>query len=901
MSLTQRAIHPDLAELLPDDMEIPYEEELLRNPYSVNMWIRYINARKDAPSKKRYLLYERAVKALPGSYKVCLERKFSRVSSPLHHLTAFHVFPVQLWRSYLLERRSDIRHLPINHPSYVSLNNTYERALVSMHKMPRIWTEYLEFLTEQKVVTLTRRAFDRALMSLPITQHDRIWALYITFISQAGIPIETALRVYRRYLMLEPMHAEEYIAYLVVNNRWGEAASRLADIVSDETFRSLEGKSKHQLWLELCEIITKHPAEVAAEKNIQVDAILRTGISRYSEEVGRLWTSLADYHIRRGAFEKARDVYEEGLTSVITVRDFSLIFDALMQFEEALIRAKMEGLAEEEEEEEEIQDQDATTFLLKDNGNDLDLRLERLERLIERRPEMVSSVVLRQNPHNVGEWHKRVKIFAKDPARQIMCYSEALKTVDAELAIGKPHGLWVAFAKFYESHGELNEARVVFDRAVNTAKLKYVDDLASIWCEWAEMELRHKNYKKALELLREATSRPARPRSREEESGMPLQARVYRSLKLWSMRCDLEESLGTLESTKEAYEAAMAIKVATSQMILNYAAYLQEEKYFEEAFKVYEKGIHLFKYPHVKDIWTAYLAHFVTRYKGTKVERGRDLFREAISAAPAEFAKPFYLQFANFEESYGTKSNLVSIFEDAVKKVPAEERLSVYEVYLAKAWDYFGVPKVREVYEMAFNAEPPFHLPDADARTMCIRFAALETKLGEIPRARGIFTQSSSLADPRSPQCAAFWEAWNDFEVQHGNEETFREMLRIKRSVAAALSDTHFNTAIIDAAALGTATLTAVKRRREEEAGGGEQGLAQPLGTRVPGFVSAGVMQQGKTDEAEKDVAQQLVNPEDIDLGEFEEEEEAVVEAKEVPSSVYGELADRSKKQKTAE
>jgi pentatricopeptide repeat protein len=37
-------------------------------------------------------------------------------------------------------------------------------------------------------------------------------------------------------------------------------------------------------------------------------------------QVGRLWTSLADYYIRRGLFEKARDVYEEGLGSVMTVR-----------------------------------------------------------------------------------------------------------------------------------------------------------------------------------------------------------------------------------------------------------------------------------------------------------------------------------------------------------------------------------------------------------------------------------------------------------------------------------------------------------------------------------------------------------------------------------------------------
>ena len=37
---------------------------------------------------------------------------------------------------------------------------------------------------------------------------------------------------------------------------------------------------------------------------------------------------------------------------------------------------------------------------------------------------------------------------------------------------------------------------------------RYVDDLASVWCEYAEMELRHKNFKNALELLRRATYVP---------------------------------------------------------------------------------------------------------------------------------------------------------------------------------------------------------------------------------------------------------------------------------------------------------------------------------------------------------------------------------------------------------
>jgi pre-mRNA-splicing factor SYF1 len=86
---------------------------------------------------------------------------------------------VQLWKAYLTERRTEVRGLAVDNPRVQAMNNTYERALVTMHKMPRIWLDHLEHLMQQFLLTTTRRAFDRALCSLPITQHDRIWQLYL--------------------------------------------------------------------------------------------------------------------------------------------------------------------------------------------------------------------------------------------------------------------------------------------------------------------------------------------------------------------------------------------------------------------------------------------------------------------------------------------------------------------------------------------------------------------------------------------------------------------------------------------------------------------------------------------------------------------------------------------------
>lgn len=46
---------------------------------------------------------------------------------------------------------------------------------------------------------------------------------------------------------------------------------------------------------------------------------------------------------------------------------------------------------------------------------DLELRLARFEHLMERRLLLLNSVLLRQNPHNVHEWHKRVLLYEDKP------------------------------------------------------------------------------------------------------------------------------------------------------------------------------------------------------------------------------------------------------------------------------------------------------------------------------------------------------------------------------------------------------------------------------------------------------------------------------------------------------
>lgn len=55
--------------------------------------------------------------------------------------------------------------------------------------------------------------------------------------------------------------------------------------------------------------------------------------------------------------------------------------------------------------------------------------------------------------------------------------------------------------------------------------------------------------------------------------------------------------------------------------------------------QAYERGIALFRWPNVYDIWNTYLTKFIDRYGGKKLERARDLFEQALDGCPAKYAK----------------------------------------------------------------------------------------------------------------------------------------------------------------------------------------------------------------------------------------------------------------------
>ncbi|GAQ09674.1 pre-mRNA-splicing factor syf1 [Aspergillus lentulus] len=731
---------PDL--YLIADQDTVYEQDLLRAPGSIKPWLAYIEYKQqNGTLYEQAFVMERACKQLPRSYK--------------------------LWKMYLEFRINHLRgrNATKYRGEYQKVNALFERALILLNKMPKIWEMYLSFLLQQPLVTQTRRTFDRALRALPITQHNRIWKLYKAFARSASG--QTAVKIWARYMQIHPENAEDYIELLVELGQYTEAVKRYMEILDNPRFQSKKGKSNFQLWTEMVDLLVSKAKQIQTgpQVGIDVDAILRSGIDRFADQRGKLWAGLATYWITKGNFEKARDVFEEGITTVMTVRDFTLIFDAYVEFEESIIGSLMEAAA-----------------VRADKGNvdedadfDLDLRMLRFEQLMDRRPFLVNDVLLRQNPNNVIEWEKRVALWGDNKEEIVNTYTAAIAAINPKKAHGKFSELWVNYAKFYESGGDLDTARVIFDKAVKVP-FKSVAELAETWCEWAEMELRSENFDKAVDIMAKATQAPKKSTVDYFDESLSPQQRVHKSWKLWSFYVDLVESVATLEETRKVYERIFELRIATPQTVVNYANLLEEHKYFEDSFKVYERGLDLFSYPVAFELWNLYLTKAVDRKIG--IERLRDLFEQALDGCPPKFAKPLYLMYGNLEEERGLARHAMRIYERATRAVSDEDRFEMFEFYITKSASNFGLTSTRPIYERAIAA-----LPDQEAKEMCLKFAEMERRLGEIDRARAIYGHASQFCDPRTN--AGFWQKWEAFEVQHGNEDTFKEMLRIKRSVQA--------------------------------------------------------------------------------------------------------------------
>jgi pre-mRNA-splicing factor SYF1 len=323
--------------------------------------------------------------------------------------------------------------------SYTHARRTFDRALrtlpPSLHF--RVWVPYLLW-AERKGGETTITVYRRYLVIDP-SLTERFTGLLLSPRNSPPRPLEAAkllLSLARKAARGDYTSPESKSPYQLLED-WIEVVEKYPEEVGldvDETIQSNEAILKIESELEAANSAeNSEPATVNGQlirmagpatsvtadgapappyrddedptnfNKLNIENIIqKDGLAVYKDQAGRLWTGLATYWIKRGEFDRAKAVFEKGMKSVLTIRDFSQVFDAYAEFGQSILDAMMASLADDD-------DDDAA-----ETERELDAHMQAFEELADRRPFLHNDVLLRRNPNDVQEWEKRVALWGDD-------------------------------------------------------------------------------------------------------------------------------------------------------------------------------------------------------------------------------------------------------------------------------------------------------------------------------------------------------------------------------------------------------------------------------------------------------------------------------------------------------
>lgn len=660
---------------------------------------------------------------------------------------------VLLWNAYL--------QLPWQSEDQPKLIKLYERALV-LNLSPALWTRYLAMLVESDAENAAR-GFDGALFALPVSYHSQIWELYLRYADSVGGKV--GAQIYARYFGEDPercvLRAAEFgefglarVLFLQLQNASGLAVAEFCDVLVNSAF-----------------------CDDGYFETLATDAAVQ-----YPDLCGDFFLKLARYYSGRENPEKARHFFTQGLRRANSVREVTALFDEYADFEENML-SNLES-------------------------PELELRMDHLDRLLDRRPLYLSDVKLKKDPNLVDDWLARAQIYQQrnDSNGVLSTYVQAISSINPLQATSESTlaSLWIRYADVYILQEDFGTASIIFSRAVKS-QFKNPDELADLHIAWTEMLLQTSD-EEALAHVEAALANI--PLSFKEigylDASKPVQSRIFKSVKLWTFYIDLLKSMADdgdqsiFLKMDDAYAKMVTLRIISLNMLLEYATFLREHGKWDRSLAVYESGLRTFNAPRAKyEIWNIYLTELLA-HDNISIEKARDLFDQCLTTdlIPGSLAKPLYLLYSDFEQKNGSVTKSVRILDRGIAYLTrsldhhnskeernkiVDDKHDLYCLSLEKVTKYLkDTDLIRSTY--AKSLEDP-HLTVSQTVGLTLRFIDFEAAQRELRRVRALFKYATKLGNPASHVFTPVWAKWEKFEVENGSEDTFKEMLRFKRQI----------------------------------------------------------------------------------------------------------------------
>jgi len=324
-------------------------------------------------------------------------------------------------------------------------------------------------------------------------------------------------------------------------------------------------------------------------------------------------------------------------------------------------------------------------------------------------------------------------------------------------------GNWVRFARFEEGHGFINSARTIYERAIEFFGEENMDQ--KLFIAFAKFEENQKEHDRARVIYKYALD------NMDKEQCSDLYKAYTIHEKKFGERAGIENVI--ISKRKFQYEEEVKENPMNFDAWFDFVRLTESEGNMETIRETYERAVANVPPSQEKHYWRRYVYLWINyavyeELEAGDMERARQVYRAALELIPHKrftFAK-LWLLYAQFEIRQKEVGLARRALGSALGKCP---KTKLFRGYIDLEIQLREFNRCRTLYEkfLEFNPE--------NVQTW-MKFAELETLLGDIERARALY--ELAINQPKLDMPEILWKAYIDFETEQEETDKARELYR---------------------------------------------------------------------------------------------------------------------------
>ncbi|RXM27370.1 Crooked neck-like protein 1 [Acipenser ruthenus] len=322
---------------------------------------------------------------------------------------------------------------------------------------------------------------------------------------------------------------------------------------------------------------------------------------------------------------------------------------------------------------------------------------------------------------------------------------------------------WIKYARFEEKHGYIAHSRRVFERAVEFYGEDIMDE--QLFVAFAKFEEKQKEFERVRVIYKYALDRIPKQQAQE----------LFKTYTVFEKRFGDRRGIEDVIVSKRRFQYEEEVKANPHNYDawFDYLRLVESDADPDPVRDVYERAIANVPPIQEKRHWRRYIYLWINyalyeELEARDPEKTRQVYQACLELIPHKkftFAK-MWLLYGQFEIRQKNLPFARKSLGTGIGKCPKNK---LFKGYIELELQLREFDRCRKLYEKYLEFGP-------ENCTTWIKFAELETILGDMDRARAIY--ELAIGQPRLDMPEVLWKSYIDFEIEQEEYEKTRELYR---------------------------------------------------------------------------------------------------------------------------